>query len=107
MPAREPTVQTIKATEVRTRWSEILDQVFRRQTRVIVEKSGIPVAAIISADDLDQFQQWKAQRSERFKILDEIGAAFKDLPDEDVEREVARAIKEMRAENRQASGPTR
>ena len=45
MPEREPMTQTLKASEARAQWSQLLNKVFRRQARVIVEKSGIPVAA--------------------------------------------------------------
>src|SRR6266852_947780 len=39
----EPTTQTMKASQARQEWSQILNRVFRKQTRVLVEKSGIPV----------------------------------------------------------------
>lgn len=49
---------------------------------MIVEKSGIPVAAIISVDDLHLLNRLEAERQQRFKILDEIGEAFEDVPPE-------------------------
>ncbi len=54
MAEREPMTQTIKATEARQQWGQLLNKVFRKETRVIVEKSGIPVAAIISAEDFQR-----------------------------------------------------
>ena len=39
--------QVMKASEARAQWSQLLNKVFRSQTRVVVEKSGIPVAAVI------------------------------------------------------------
>ena len=36
----------------------------------------------------------------RFRALDESQAAFRDLPDEEVKREVGRALAEVRDENR-------
>ena len=101
MGASEPVTETISASLVRQRWSEIINRVFRNETRVMIEKSGIPVAAIISADDFRRLQQLEAERAERFKILDEIGEAFKDVPPEEIEREVTRALSEARAANRQ------
>ena len=92
--------QTLKASDVRSNWSQLLNKVFRNQTRVIVEKSGIPIAAVISAEDLARFIQLEEQRKERFKILDRMRDAFKDVPVEEVEREVSKAIKEVRAERR-------
>src|SRR3990167_11296592 len=72
--------QTLKASDVRSNWSQLLNKVFRNQTRVIVEKSGIPIAAVISAEDLARFIQLEEQRKERFKILDRMRDAFKDVP---------------------------
>ena len=47
----------MNAATVRDGWSEILNTGFRKETRVIVEKSGIPVAGIVSAEDLERLNQ--------------------------------------------------
>ena len=99
MRERVPMTQTIKASQARQQFSELINKVFRKETRVIVEKSGIPVAAIISADDLERFNRMEA---ERFKILDEIGERFKGEDPNEIEREIARAVSEVRAEKRAA-----
>ena len=79
--------QTINVTEARQKWSQLLNDIFRFKRRVIVEKSGIPVAAIISPADLERFSRWEAQQAERFKVLDRIGAAFKHESPEVIEQE--------------------
>ena len=98
--------QVMKASEVRAQWSQLLNKVFRSKTRVIVEKSGIPVAAVISAEDLQRFTQMEEQRGRRFKVLDRIGEAFKDVPEKEIDREVKKAISEVRAEKRQTQKDT-
>ena len=98
--------QVMKASEVRAQWSQLLNKVFRSKTRVIVEKSGIPVAAVISAEDLQRFTQMEEQRARRFKVLDRIGEAFKDVPEKEIDREVKKAISEIRAEKRQTQKDT-
>ncbi len=85
----------------------MLNKVFRRQARVIVEKGGIPVAAIISAEDLERFTKLEQERAERFKALEETWEAFKDVSPEDVEEEVARAVSKVREEKRQKNQPAR
>ena len=85
----------------RSQFSQLLNRVSRRETRVVVEKSGVPVAAIISAQDLEELARFEAQREKDFAIIDEIRAAFKDVPDEELEREVARAVAEARAKLRE------
>ncbi len=101
MREQQPMTQVIKASEARQRWSEILNGVFRGRTRVVVEKSGIPVAAVISARDLERLTQMEAQREEHFRALDGLREAFKDVPPEEIEREVAKAVAEVRKEPRQ------
>lgn len=90
--------QVMKASEVRQQWSQLLNKVFRNQTRVVVEKSGIPVAAVISTEDLKRFTQLEKQRKERFKALDRMREAFKDIPSDKIEQEVEKAISEVRGE---------
>ena len=93
--------QVMKASEARAQWSQLLNKVFRNQTRVVVEKSGIPVAAVISAQDLQRFTQMEEQRAKKFAVLDRIGEAFEDVSEKEIEKQVKKAISEVRAENRQ------
>ena len=95
-----PKTQTLGTTEARQQFSKLLNEVFREETRVIVEKNGIPVAAIISAKDLEWLEKYEEQRREHFAVLDRIGEKFKDVPIEEIEREVDRAVREVRAEYR-------
>ena len=92
--------QVMKASEVRQQWSQLLNQVFRNETRIVVEKSGIPVAAVISAEDLDRFIQLDEQRKKRFKALDRMREAFKNASPEEIEREIKKAITDVRTKKR-------
>lgn len=100
MREQQIVTQTIKASDVRQHLGEPLNKVFRRETRVLVEKSGVPVAAIVSADDLKRLNQLDRERAERFAVIDEMRAAFKDVSTEEIEREAARTVAEARAELR-------
>jgi prevent-host-death family protein len=91
--------QVMKASEVRQQWGQLINKVFRNQTRIVVEKSGIPVAAVISAEDLQRFVKMEEQRAERFKALDKIRDAFKDIPEEKLQEEVNKALNDVRIEN--------
>lgn len=50
----EPATRRIAASVVRRSFSQLLNQVARGEPRIIVEKHGAPVAAIIAAQDLDR-----------------------------------------------------
>jgi hypothetical protein len=72
-----------------------------KETRVIVEKGGVPVTAIIAAEDLERWTRVEAERSERLGAARErMGAAFGDLPDEQLEHDVAEVIEHVRVKER-------
>ena len=98
MREAEPMTQTMNVTQVRENWSKTLTAVFKRQTRVVLEKAGIPVAALVSPEDLERLRRYDAERAERFSVIDRMREAFKDVPDAELEREIARANTEVRAE---------
>ena len=100
MREQDPMTQVINATQARQEWSTLLNKVYRGTTRVIVEKSGIPVAAIISPQDLALLERLRAERQERFQVLERTGAAFKDVPVEEQEYAVGRALERVRATQR-------
>jgi prevent-host-death family protein len=97
--AGEPTTETLKTSDVGERLDELIDRVAgRRGRRIVIQRDGVPVAAVVSIADLEWFDHLVAQREERFKVLDEIGRAFADVSDEEVEREALKAVAEVRAE---------
>jgi prevent-host-death family protein len=101
----DPMTQTMKASEAKQQWGQLLNQVFKREKRVLVQKNGIPVAGIVSADDLDRLCRLDEEHTRRFQPLERIRAPFKGVPTEEIEAEVAKAIAEVRAED--AQEPTR
>ncbi len=103
MRAGELTTETMSAATVRDGWSDVLNRVFRKGTRIVIEKDGVPVAAMVSADDLELLNQLDAQRREALKLLEASQAAFAGQPPERVEAEIAKAIAAVRRENRRRS----
>jgi prevent-host-death family protein len=100
MRDQQPMTETMKVTEVKQQLHRLVNRVYRHETRVVIEKNGISVAGIVSAEDLRRLDRLDHERAERFKVLKEFGEAFKDVPAEELERETARAIAEVRAERR-------
>ncbi len=97
MPERDPTTQTMKASEARRQWSQVLDMVYRKDARVLVERDGIPVAAIVSADDLQQLRRLEA---EEIRALERMRSAFAGKTDDEIMDEVAQVVEEVRQEQR-------
>jgi prevent-host-death family protein len=92
--------QTIEVSDVRNEIDGLLDRVHRGETRLLVEKSGVPMAMIISLEEWGEIDESKRRREDPFAILDELGAAFADVPPEEIEREAEKAVAEVRAEMR-------
>ena len=67
----------------------------------MVENDSGAVAAVISAADFESFQRLLAERRDRFKALEATWQAFEDVPDDELEREVSRAVAAVREANRQ------
>lgn len=85
--------KTIPAVEARVHFGEIMRRAFKNGERFIVEKSGIPMVAILNANEYIQFIQ---EREERFKILDRIKAGIPDIPAQEVEKDVRKAVHSIR-----------
>src|SRR5438270_12540646 len=105
MREKEPITQTVNVSEARRRWSDLLNRVARRETRILIEKSGAPVAAMVSTEDLRRLQELDAQRAQDFAILEEIGQAFKEISPDELGREISRALTEARAERHAGLDP--
>jgi PHD/YefM family antitoxin component YafN of YafNO toxin-antitoxin module len=100
MSQHTPTTQTIDASEAHEQWSGLLGRVSRKEARVLVEDDGVAVAAIVSAEDLERLKFYEREREERFRIIDKNRDAFKDVSDDELEREVARAVADARQQLR-------
>jgi prevent-host-death family protein len=101
--SKQPMTQTVKISEVKRQLSHLVDRVYRREARIVVEKSGIPVAGIVSAQDVQRLDRLDRERTERYKALYEFAAGFVDQTPEEIERETARAIADVRAEQQKAA----
>ena len=100
MLEQEPMTQTMKISDVKSKLSSLVNEVYRNETRVLVEKSGIPVAAIISAEDLKQLDRLDAQRAERSRVVSAMREPFRGVSPEEIERETAEAVAQVREEMR-------
>jgi prevent-host-death family protein len=96
----EPTSRIVKATEARDRLPQLLNSVYRGEGRVVIERSGIPVAAIVSPRDLAALKRMDKQRAELAGVLADMRDAFKDVPQEEIEAETSKAVAEVRAQMR-------
>ena len=98
MNVQEAATRTMKISDVKARLSSLVNEVYRQETRVLVEKAGIPVAALVSVQDLQRLAQLDEERAERRRVLESVREPFRGVPAEEIERETAKAVAEVRAE---------
>ena len=103
----ERATKIIKISALKGSLSRVMNAVSNDEARVLVEKNGVPVAAIVSVSDLRRLVH--SDRTNRdledddlFAVIDRAREAFKEVPDEEIERETDRIIARIRAENRAA-----
>ncbi len=93
-------VKRMSAKEARDRFAELLGQVQYGKDTVIVEKQGKPVVAVI---DMERYDRLTRAWNEPFAVLDQIRAKNRDKDPEQVQRDIAAAVAEVRAAPRTKS----
>ena len=89
--------KTIPALEARTQLGQIMKEVQGGRVRVLVEKSGVPMVGIISAEE---FQRVIAEREARFEVVDRIRGRLPSVSDTEMQRDVREALKQVRRRRR-------
>ncbi len=102
MTQRGPIETAMKLTDAKQQLSRVVNEVARGESWIVVEKSGLPVVAIISVDEYRRFKAREetdqARRAELFKNLARFSDAFADVSDEELDRELARVQAKIRTE---------
>ncbi len=90
-------IKTMPALEARTNLGEIMKEVQAGRARVLVEKAGVPMVGIISAEE---FRRLIAEREARFEVVDRIRSRAPRISDAAIERDVSEALKAVRRRRR-------
>lgn len=99
MPERLPMQKVIPVTEVRNKLGQLLNRIYRSEEHLVVEKLGIPVAAIISMRDYEQYRRLLAKEALQ-KLGPKLGqeAERQGLTEEWLQKEVRKARREVFAD---------
>ena len=54
---KKPMLKTIKATDARIHFGDVLKRAFKGEEHFVVEKDGLPIAVIISMPDYERYRQ--------------------------------------------------
>lgn len=97
-----PAPESMNVSEARKQFSDLLNRVHRDEKLIVVEKSGIPVAGIVPMAVVQAAQEKAANRQKLLDVLQRTQSAFDGVPEEEIEREVELALKEIKQERRMA-----
>lgn len=73
-------------------------RVSRGNARVLVEKAGVPVAGLVSAEDLKRLDRLDREGAKRSRVIDEARAAFGDVSPDKTDRRVLRHAQRLKGE---------
>jgi hypothetical protein len=82
----------MRISEAKSHLSTVVNDVFRRETRILVEKSGIAVSVILATSDLERLDRLDRQCAERTAPLEAFGAVLADVPAAEPQRDVNRIV---------------
>ena len=95
-----PITRIMTIPDVKDALASVIDEVQRKEARVLVQHSGDSVAAIVSAEDLELLNRLDVQRARRHEVLAAMREPFRGVPPDEIERETERVIAEIHAEDR-------
>ncbi len=90
----------LSAVEARQHFGELLEGVFYRGDEVIIERAGKTMAVVVPLERYDSIER---SRDRLFELIEKNWERNKNVPYEQIEREVAAAVKEVRAQRRPAA----
>lgn len=93
-----PDLETMNVSEARKQFSDLLNRVHRDEELIVVEKSGIPVAGIVPMAVVRAAQEREAQRQAFLEALHNAQAGFVDVSEEEAERDIEKALAEIKQE---------
>ncbi len=95
----------VSIDELRTNLADIINRVTYANDRVVVRKHNRDVAMIVSLDEYEKLMDptkrlSESEWQESWKRLDEIRVKMPKVDPEELDREIDRAVEEVRAEKR-------
>ncbi len=89
--------KTISTTEARNQLGRMLDDVEGRGAHYIITRGGKVMAAVVP---VELSERWHRSREALFALIDEIHARNADADPDELERDIAEAVREAREELR-------
>ncbi|MBX3069042.1 MAG: type II toxin-antitoxin system Phd/YefM family antitoxin [Thermomicrobiales bacterium] len=93
-------VETISFDDAQQSFDTILEELRAQNKRIVVERNGTPVAIIAPFEDLMRLRRSDEIRASRAELIENFSRPFKNVDPDELQREIDRAVEEVRAEMR-------
>lgn len=97
-PSTTDTPSKVDVKDARALLDEMIAASGRIDGRVVIERDGVVLGAFVPAKDLRGLARLDEQHARHLQVLEDFGAAFAGIPEEEIEREAAKALAEADAE---------
>ena len=92
----------LSAVEARKRFGEILEGVYYRGDEVVIERAGKPMAVVIPTS---RYEAMERSRERLFELIEKNWERNKDVPYDEIQRDVDEAVKEVRSQRQGCPTP--
>ncbi len=89
--------KTIGSATARRTFGQLLEEVYYRGDRIVVERRGRPMAVLVP---VELYEKWQKQREQFFALIEEARERNKDVEPQILEAEIQDAIHAVREEKR-------
>lgn len=96
--ANFPTTETMNVSETRKQLSDLLNRVYTNDEQIVIEKNGIPMAGLVPMSIVRMAREKEASRQEFLQALSNIQSGFVGTSEEEAEREIEKALAEIKQE---------
>lgn len=102
----QPDTRRMSASEVRQKFSEVVNSVAQGEGRVIVEKNGMPAVAIVSLTEAGSAPSQpdpvrEAELARRRQIVEELRSFFGQFPQDELQQAIDDSVAEAKRELRE------
>lgn len=88
-------VKKVNALKARQNLGQLLEEVYYKGDQYVIERAGKPMAAVVPVWLLEE---WQKRRERFFETVEELQQQQKDVPPEEMERDIEEAVQAVRAE---------
>lgn len=97
-PSKVETPSKVDVKGARVLFDEMLSASGRVDSRIVIERDGVPIGVLIPTEDLRVLARLDEEIAEDLRLFAEMGKGFEGVSEEEIEREVFKALAEVDAE---------